>query len=173
MQCGRVFGCVVVFCGLWSASVGRAQTEGMDVLKGTVGQWKADIKMWAEGPDRPPMTSTGTETNEMLGENWLVSKFESEFGGQPFSGMGILGYDLEKKKYVNHWIDTMAPVMSHFEGSFDAATKTMTMTGKEQGAEAKNTTVMKDSKTRIFTMYQKPEGASDFLKLMEITYTKQ
>ncbi len=173
MNCRKILACVFILCGLLSATVAYGQGDGMGVLKDSVGKWKAEIKMWTPGSDEV-MTSTGTESSEMLGENWLVSKFAAEMAGMgPFSGVGIIGYDAEKKKYVNHWVDSTSTSMSHFEGTYDAATKTLTMTGKDQMGEGKHTTVIKNATTRVFAMYAKMEGAKDFAKVMEITYTKE
>jgi hypothetical protein len=39
----------------------------------------------------------------------------------------VAGFDPIKKKHVGVWVDSMAPVMMHFEGDYDAATKTVTL----------------------------------------------
>ncbi len=171
MRVGKLIPGCLVLIAIFSASVAWGQDDEAKFLKDSVGKWNAEIKMWA-GPDQEPMTSKGSETNEMLGENWLVSNFEGDFGGAEFKGVGIIGFDSENKKLVNHWIDSMTPVMAKFEGPYDAKTKTVTMTGEMEGQQGKHVTVIKDAKTRVFTMYSKATDAKDFTKVMEITYTK-
>ena len=40
--------------------------------------------------------------------------------GQPFSGVGIDGYDNLRKKYVTTWIDTMGTGIFSMEGTASA-----------------------------------------------------
>jgi hypothetical protein len=47
------------------------------------------------------------------------------------------------------------------------------MFGKDEMGEGKHVTQSKDAKTRTFTMFAKPDGATEFMKVMEITYTKE
>lgn len=173
MSFGRMTQCVLVFVALLSTSVAQGQDDGSAFIQNSVGKWKAEIKMWMAGPDADPDVSSGSETNEMVGDNWLVSKFEGEFGGAKFTGVGIVGYNAESKKFVNTWIDSISPEMAKFEGTYDKATKSITMLGKSEGNDGKHVTQIKDDKTRIFTMYQKGPDGDDFVKVMEITYTKQ
>jgi hypothetical protein len=55
---------------------------------------------------------------------WLVSDFEGSSG---FGGHGVHGYDVEKKKYVGTWIDSMSTLLHAKEGEWDAAKRTMTL----------------------------------------------
>src|SRR5439155_18730659 len=79
-------------------------------LKKMEGTWDAVIRA-GEGE------SKGTMVYKMeLGGFWLVSDFKAEFGGQPFRGRGVDGYDPVKKKYVSSWVDSMSPMLLVFEG---------------------------------------------------------
>ena len=82
-----------------------------------------------------PIESKGTEKNELLqGGMWLVSRFEGEMVGMPFTGVGTFGYDPIEKKYVGTWVDSMTPHLMIMKGDYDAATKTMTSTGEGRDA---------------------------------------
>jgi uncharacterized protein DUF1579 len=50
--------------------------------------------------------------------------------GQPFQGIGTMGYDNLKKKYVASWTDSMSTGIFLVEGTHDAATKTCTLAGE-------------------------------------------
>jgi hypothetical protein len=147
------------------------------ILAADVGTWDASIKSYHGGPDSEPSVSKGTEVNDMLaGGLWMTSKFEGEFGGSKFEGRGQFGFDPHKGKYVGTWIDSMSPSISVLEGSYDAATKTMTYTGDGVGPDGtkfkqKMVTTTKDDGTRVFTLYMKFD--KDEVKFMEITYTKR
>ena len=127
----------------------------------TSATWDATVEMFM-APGAPPALSKGTETVTMMGGFWQLSEFKSEMMGQPFEGRGTMGYDPAKKKYVGTWVDTMTPGYYTVEGTYDAATKTLTgvMEGPDpsgQVAKTKETTVWKDADTRVFTMYA-PDG---------------
>ena len=151
-------------------------SEEHKVLKMDEGKWDAKVSVWMEGPDKKPDISSATETNTMMGDMWSVSEFKATFGGQPFSGHGVFGYDPEKKKYTGMWVDSMMPTMGLMEGKYDKEKKTMTfmmngkgMDGKPQ--KSKLVTVYKTKDSRVMTMYVEMDGK--FVKNMEIAYTRK
>ena len=166
---------VLLLAGGASAQEPEAPKE-MELYKHDVGEWECDMKMWTD-PSAEPMATKGTESNRMLGGMWLISHFKADFGGMTFEGCGQFGYDVEKKKYVGAWVDSMNPFASHMEGTYDAATKTLTQygTGKNPDGspmKSKSVVVYKDG-GRVFTMYsQGPGGKDDWIKMMEIVYKK-
>jgi hypothetical protein len=48
--------------------------------------------------------------------------------GMPFEGRNILGYDNFRNEYVSIWRDNLSTAPMISRGTFDPATKTMTMT---------------------------------------------
>jgi len=132
-----------------------------EMLRKDVGTWDATVEMFM-APGAPPEVSKGTETVTMMGGFWQLTEFKSEMMGQPFEGRGATGYDPVKKKYVGTWVDTMTPGYYTVEGTYSAATKTLTavMEGPDpSGAvtKTKETTEWKDADNRVFTMYG-PDG---------------
>ena len=86
-------------------------------------------KSWME-PGKPPMESAGTaEMKVLLDGRFLQQEFTGEMMGQPFSGIGIDGYDNLRKKYVTTWIDTMGTGIFSMEGTASADGKTITLKG--------------------------------------------
>ena len=124
----------------------------LEVLKKLVGTW--DLTMKFDG-----MESKGTVTYKMdLGGLWLASDLQSEFAGQKISGRGFDSYDPAKKKYVGIWMDSMSTSPLVTEGTFDQATKTLTMAGEGPGMDGKPTkyksvSVMPDDDTINVTMH--------------------
>lgn len=123
-----------------------------EVLKKMEGTWDATMKFAG-------MESKGTMTYKMeLGGLWLVSSFEGEFGGTKFSGKGLDSYDATKKKYVAVWVDSMVTSPMLMEGTYDKATKSLTMVGEGPGMDGKPTkyrsvTRMPDDNAIDFSMY--------------------
>ncbi|MEM8677801.1 MAG: DUF1579 domain-containing protein [Planctomycetota bacterium] len=142
------------------------------------GDWDAAITMFMgpAGPFDPPQQSKGRESNRMIGDFWIVSDFSGNFEGLAFTGQGRFGYDVEQKKYVGSWIDSMSPHATKMIGTYDAATKTMTYetTGVGMGGvptKGKNVVVYGDQ-DRTMTMYITAPGSDEMIKAMEIVYTK-
>ena len=181
---------VALFAVLFTVSAAwlsaRAQEEGQlpqaseqhKLLAEDVGTWDAVMKIFLQ-EGAPPMESKGTEKNELLpGGMWLVSRFQSDFAGMPFTGMGTIGYDPVEKKYVGTWVDSISPHLSIMKGDYDPATKTMATiaegrdfaTGKVM--QSRHVSRHVDENTRAFEMYAQEEGGKE-RKVMEIQYKRR
>ena len=149
------------------------------ILKMDEGDWDAEITMFMgpAGPYDPPQKAPGRESNTMLGDFWVVSTFNGTFEGMPFTGRAQLGFDPAQQKYVGTWIDSFSPNPTHMLGTYDAASKTLTldttgvgMDGSE--SKGKNVVVYESDDKRTMTMYAAAPGTDDMIKVMEITYTR-
>lgn len=143
------------------------------------GVWDAKVKTWM-APGAPPQESTGTETCQMLGGFWLESRFEGEFGGEPYTGVAQTGYDPEKQEYVSTWIDTMTPSLLVSRGGYDADSHTLTLYSNEHtccytGTQKRLKLVTKyaDADHKHFEMYETPADEENWSKTMEIDYTRR
>jgi hypothetical protein len=152
-------------------------TKEHELLKKDVGTWDATVKIWTS-EDAKPIESKGTEKNELLkGGMWLVSRFEGEAGGMPFSGVGISGYDPVEKKYVGTWVDTMTPHIMLTKGDYDEETKTFTGTAEGRDAMTREKYTAKlvsrylDDDRRVFELHMPGKDGKHF-KVMEISYQR-
>lgn len=142
-----------------------------------VGKWKAEVTSWMS-PDAPPSKSTAECVDKMiLGGRYLHQTFTGNFMGQPFEGIGTIGYDNAKKMFVSSWVDNFGTGMMYMEGPWDDATKSITFKGKcvdpMSGGDMECRQVMKfiDDKTQMMEMYMTQAGKE--MKTMEIKFTKQ
>ena len=141
------------------------------------GSWTTKTKSWME-PGKPPMESTGSaEMKMLLDGRFLQQEFSGDMMGQPFSGIGIDGYDNLRKRYVTTWIDTMGTGIFQMEGTASADGKTITMKGRHDepgGGLMTHRAIWKivDSNTQAFDMYGTHHGGKE-MKVMEITYTRK
>jgi hypothetical protein len=149
-------------------------------LAAMVGTWDCAAKFNMPGPDgkMQEMTSKGEATIvSELGGRWFRQDFKGDMMGSPFAGIGHSGYDRYKKKYIATWMDTMGTGLMLMEGTYDDATKTLTMQGSYDmpgmgQVKARHTTVQKDPNTVVFTMYSTMAGMPES-KEGEITYTRR
>jgi len=154
-------------------------TPGEDhkVMEQLVGNWDYSLKYWS-APNTPPEESTGTnDVKWILGNRFLEMDVKGTSMGQPFEGMGIIGYDNAKKEYVNTWIDTMGTGMMNATGTYDAETKTMTekgtFTDPMSGQQSfKGVTKFADKNNFTYEMYiSTPDGK--VMRVMKINYTRK
>ena len=146
-------------------------------LASLAGSWITKTKEWME-PDKPPTEAAGSaEMKMLLDGRFLQQDFTSEMMGQPYTGMGITGYDNLRKKYVSIWLDTMGTGPFMMEGTGSADGKTITLKGQHTepgGGHMTHRAVWKivDSNTQTFDMWGNHGGGKE-MKVMEITYTRK
>jgi len=151
--------------------------EGHKVMDQLVGNWDYSLKYWTS-PDAPPEESTGTnDVKWILGNRFLEMKVKGTSMGQPFEGLGIIGYDNAKKEYVNTWIDTMGTGMMNATRTYDVETKTMTEKGTftdpmQNEGSFRSVTKFIDNDNFTYEMYISSQGEKES-RVMEINYTRK
>jgi hypothetical protein len=153
--------------------------EGQKMLAGRAGEWNLEVKSWMD-PKAPPSVSKATASAKMIMDGrYLQETTTGDMGGAPFSGMGYTGYDNMTKKYKATWIDSMSTGIFSCEGTYDAASKSITMTGETYEPMAgkvvpvKTVTRLVDDKSHVFEWWGPAPGSTELFKSMEITYTRQ
>jgi hypothetical protein len=146
-------------------------------LEPMVGTFDTKVKMWMD-PSKPADESTGkTESKWVLGNRYVQQSYEGTFMGQPFSGMGFMGYDNITKKYTGTWIDSMSTAMMNFTGKLDATGKVMTLTAMVNdpvtGKLCKITekVTVADNDHYMMEMWG-PDPSGKNYKMMEIAYAR-
>ena len=115
----------------------------------------------------------------ICGGMWMESDFEGDLGGIQFQGHGLDGYSQQKKKYVGVWVDSMSSSPMHMEGTFDAGSKRLVMTGESVGPDGspqkfKTTTEYKDKDHFTFKMYMlTPDNEEQLAFTIEYTRAKR
>jgi len=151
--------------------------EGHKVMEQLVGNWDYSLKYWTS-PNAPPEGSTGTnDVKWIMGKRFLEMNVKGTSMGQPFEGMGIIGFDNVKRQYVNTWIDTMGTGIMNSTGSYDAETKTITEKGEftdpvDGVLSYRGVTKFIDDNHFNYEMYISSPGGEEF-HVMEIKYTRK
>ena len=153
--------------------------EEHQMLESLVGTFDAEMKTYFPDPKKPTSTKGVLTRTMILGGNFLQESFAGEFFGSKFTGLGIVGFDTNKKKFVTTWCDSMSTSMMFTEGSYHEDRKTLTNLGEDIEPNTKKkmktrdvlTIVSKDVQT--FDMYRLVAGEKTELKVMEIRYTRR
>jgi hypothetical protein len=159
--------------------------ENHKLLADSAGTWSYVVKMWMD-PKGPPNESKGTAVRKAVMDGRYVTGDYSGSFKMPgpdgkmkemnFKGMSMDAYDNVKKKFVSGWVDNMGTGIMITEGTYDAATKSITYTGEFEmapGMKSKVREVVKfTDKTHMSMEYYEDRGQGE-AKSMEITYTKK
>lgn len=153
-----------------------APGEHHQVLARLAGTWTTASKSWM-GPGEPTVSAGSVEAKLILDGRFLEEHFTSTMLGKPMSGMGMLGYDNGKKKFVATWLDSMSTGIGRGEGTLDAAGKVLTMhwtatsssTGKPAGRKVIQR--LESDSRRVSEFYEKGADGKE-KKILEIVYTK-
>ena len=145
----------------------------LEVLKGAVGVWDAEIEVWPEGPDRPPSQFKGVDTNRAYGEYWVAS----DFMGQAMKIHSIIGYDPDQKKMVRMNIDH-GVYAAKTTGHYDKKSRTVNWRIEAKDATGKpvvqTTTVPQKFPTeRVLVLMVPGKIAGDFTRFMQIKFVKR
>ncbi len=141
------------------------------------GTWEADITSFMNpaSPDKSKATNTMTTIMNGL---YQVGDHAGNMMGMPFQGHSIMGYDNAKKMFVSTWVDNMGSGIIYMTGTYDEATKTLHLKGKQtnpmNGKDAGIREVMKviDDNTYTLEMYgDGPDGKE--IKYMEGTFKRK
>ncbi len=95
-----------------AAMVGPKQQE---LAKG-VGTWDAEIEFWPV-PGAPANVTQDKSVRKMvLGGRYMHEVFTSNFGGQPFRGEMMIGFNNVMNTWETNWCDNMSTAMTRGVG---------------------------------------------------------
>lgn len=102
-----------------------------DLLKAMEGKWKEDAN-YVMMPGQPPVKGTGTFTIKMiLGGRFAQVESKVDAMGHKSEHLTLLGHDNRRGVYTVEMFDTYGTYSSSAEGTYDAASKTLTLNGSE------------------------------------------
>ena len=155
----------------------KAMTPGPEHawLGRLAGTWEFTATFWM-GPGGPPTTSTGVaERSTILGGRVMVEKVTSQMMGQPFEGLGMMGFDNVSGKYWGTWNDNMSTGIMNSTGNCAsdkcefASTAFDPITGKLSTGRM---TSEHSANRETHAMYTAGPDGKEF-KNMELVYTRR
>jgi len=146
-------------------------------LEGMAGKWSTVTRMWMD-PAAPPTESKGTASYEMvLGGRFISMKYNGDFMGMPFEGMGMTGYDNFHKNYVSTWTDNLSTAVMNSTGSASADGNTITLSGTmddpvmgEMNMKFREVITLKGKDAFTLEMFNTMKGKET--KMFEIMHTR-
>jgi len=159
-------------------------------LRPLVGRWNMTVRaMMAPGqpvstaaPEQPVLEDTGTAEYEwILGGRYVLQKIRGNpeaAGEAPYEGMGLIGYDNVKQKYVAMWVDNMMTAIFTCAGTCDASGKVITLIGEDTDPMTRKPTkvrsvlrIVDENKWVSETYCQGPDGKE--FKALEMIYARK
>lgn len=147
-------------------------------LDALIGKFKVTVHSW-ETADAKEQTSEGSSSSEwILGNRFVQEKFEGSMMGQPFTGIGLTGYDNSTSKYQSFWIDSMGTMMMPASsGTIDLSGKVITssrtytdcMTGVT--TTSREVMTIQDKDHHSFEWFQPGSDGKEF-RMMKIDYVR-
>lgn len=142
------------------------------------GKWSAVVKFWMD-PSAPPQEATGeAEFTLVHGGRYLLHNYKGEAMGMPFTGMGLTGYDLYRREYIDIWCDSMGSAFLISRGQGDGSGNVINykfqmdqacMDRKDVPARSV-VSFVDDDTHKIEMFHEAPDGTE--IKNMESTYTR-
>ena len=147
-----------------------------EVLKKFEGEWDSTMKAAME-PGKEPMVSKGKESCKLImGGLFLVTTVDAAMMGGKFYGHGVMGYDVQKKKYTGFWVDSMATGTYTIEGTLEGNVLTENMEGTDpssgQPFKMKLVHELKDKDNRVMKFLMTGPDGKDF-ETGSVTYTRR
>ena len=131
-------------------------------------------------PDAPPSYSKASSVEKVIMDClYMEGGFSSTMMGMPMTGKSLTGYDNAKKKFVSSWIDNLGSGIVRMEGSYDEATKTLHLKGKQTDPVTGGETDIRqeqkwvDDDTYVLSMYGTGQDGKTEQKFMEGTFKRK
>ena len=159
----------------------KAATPGPQhqMLAKMAGDWNATVKYQMD-PSQPWQEEHSTSTVTSLMDGRYSQEVTSgSMMGQPFSGMGITGYDNVTGKFISTWIDNMGTGMLSSTGTIDKSGKVINWVGSMSDpvtgkpTKERMVTTFADDDHHTFEMYGTPPGGKKEMKMMVIEYSRK
>jgi hypothetical protein len=149
------------------------------LLTGMAGEWNRTLKVQMN-PAKPPQESHGTASVVALMDGrYIQETVAGQFGGAPYNGMGLYGFDNVSGKYVAVLIDNMGTGFMTCVGTPDTTGKvirwdaTVNDPGSGQPATLHMVTTVTDHDHHTFEMFTAPSSGRQAMKLMTVEYERK
>lgn len=150
------------------------------MLASWAGNWDADMTTWDYEGATPRQTKGSAVYQMILGGRYLSGVHTANMMGMEFEGHDLMGYDNATKTFTSTWVDNMGTGIMKSSGTYDAGSKTLTITGKcpdvcrpGKECEMKEVITVVDDNHHKMEMYCPDPKTGKMFKMMEINSTRK
>lgn len=147
-----------------------------EFLKSLEGKYTTTATIWMD-PTKPAKSGGTAEFKMILGGRFLQQTYSGSMMGQPMNGVGLMGFDNNRRQYVSMWCSDLETSMLTMTGGIDQNGKVITMFGEMDEASTKQVGKTVKWVTRIISddkfAFESWEVECDTpMKVFEIEYTR-
>ncbi len=154
--------------------------EAHKIFEPMVGLWDITSRMWMKPGDQPQESKGTSDHTWKYDGRFLAMKFNFEMDGHSMEGVDFLGYDNFRGEYQLTSLNNMSTSMMHMGGgTYDPATKTLTIEGKfscpmtgNKDEWMRSEWIMNSNTQHTYQAFFKDESGKEY-KAMELVYTKK
>jgi len=149
--------------------------EQHKLLAKMAGSWKVTGQWWQDA-DSAPNQSNGTAKHKVIFDGLFVQQeYTGDMMGNPFVGIGMVGFDNHTKKFQSIWMDSMGSSIMYFVGNTNNG-NTITMTADfddpmRGSVTWRSVTKIVSDDIHTVEMYVTPKNGSEE-KMAEMTYNR-
>ena len=145
-------------------------------LAKTIGTWKVAYTQWMKEGAEPTKATGKSMFTKLFDGRFIREEFSGDFHGEPFTGIGTMGFDRAANRFVNTWYDSMGTGITSTAGTISVNGKDLvmrgTMTCPIKGEMHVRHVYGHESNDKFtLTMFCEHDGKEN--KSMELVYTRQ
>ena len=150
---------------------------GQEKLNPLVGTFDVMIRTWMSPGSEPVESTASMVSTWVLGGRYVQSMLVGNVAGEPFNGIGYVGFDNVSKNYQAAWMDTGSTGMILYTGGFDESGQSATMKASIQNALTARPDVLElrltiDPEGNHVTELWGPGLGTEMFRMMELVYSK-
>jgi hypothetical protein len=105
----------VAMAGAAATAIGGDAPDSPNLTK-YQGTWEIKAVMRSSA-DAEPIEISGIAEKKVVGDRWVISKFEADFFGVEFAGQDFFGYDKDAGHWRAVWVDSMNDANIQYTGN--------------------------------------------------------
>jgi hypothetical protein len=150
-------------------------TDAHKALARLAGDYEVACKFYV-AKDQPPVEEKGQARLRMvLDGRFLQERFDGQYMGQPFQGIGVTGFDTMTGRHFSTWMDSWTTFVVKFDGEVDAAGAVYTYKAEVPGPQGvkktRTVTTIRSADVHVFEYFETGADGVE-TKTMELTYTR-
>ena len=146
--------------------------ENHEWMSFMVGDWKTDAQFWMD-PAGEAQETTGMSSHFwVMDGKFIRMNYRGDFMGEPFRGMGFMGFNNLDGNYQNVWMDSMSTAMAHTTGTREGDVLTLNGKWNMQGVTIETRTVFTKKSNDSYVMEEFHSIGGQEAKVMELLFTR-